>query len=845
MSRARTHSVWWLVAVMAGSSAILMATRLMWLRPTGVHPHVPWWVLIPIFGAAEVFVVLLRSRRGAHSISLSEIPLIIGLAFVWPVGVVLARMIGGGVAIAVHRRQRGVKFAFNLAHFALESTVAVVVFHTILGRSDPGSPIGWFAAFAVTLLLDLLGAATITAAISMSQGGYERGMLTETARDGAGAAVASTSLALVALLVLERDPRAIGLLAVVAAILHMAYRAYSGLGESHSRMELLYGFTTQVGESVQIDAVQQAVLAEAREALNATSASLVVREELTTRRVTLGGDDVVSEAVDEEAPWWAGALDGLPVVQSRRPQQRRPGDTEGLAVPLSRSGQNVGCLMVEGHVDDVSTFDTDDLRLLETLANHASISLEKTHLVEELRQRAQEQSHDARHDPLTGLPNRRWFVEIVDEALRRPDASAAVMLVDLDRFKEVNDTLGHHVGDELLRHVGRRLSQALGDAGTIARLGGDEFAAFVPGVESATAALESTQALLRSLHEPVMLGDLEIDVRASIGVSIFPDHGRDSSMLLQRADVAMYEAKTGHTEAAVYDKDHDPYSPQRLALASELRRTVEADELEVWFQPKVLIDGQRPIGAEALVRWNHPDLGMVQPDDFIPLAENIGLIRPLTASVVRVALRHCAAWHARGWDLGVAVNITARSLLDDGLLRTVTAELETAGIAPHYLTLEITENSMMVDPQRSLQVLRRLHESGIRLAIDDFGTGYSSLAYMKDLPVDEVKIDKSFVLELPDDPSDLTIVSSTIGLVQSLGLEVVAEGVETEAALEWLRDAGCDVAQGFLFSRPVPADVFAAWISRHLGDPAPASSGSESVIDEITREIGAPATAAD
>jgi len=825
MNERRTQSVWWLVAVMVASAAVLFVVQVQSLAPRTTHPSIPWWLFVVGFAAAEVFVVLLRLRRGAHSISLSEIPLVLGLAFTAPVGLIAARVLGGALALVIHRRQRGAKLAFNVAHFALEGCLGIVVYRAILGSADPGNPRGWLAAFGAMLLLDVLGALTITAAISLSQGGYERGMLVETTIDGAGAATANTSLALVAVLVLERDLRAVWLLIVVAAVLHIAYRAYTGLSESHARMELLYGFTSEVGRSVQPESVQRSILTEARDALRAGSASLLLfdGDGVPGPMLRLSSDDVITTLAEEDTgphgqQWWSPAAGGDAVAIARNDRDARSllgplGVKDAMAAPLSTDAGVRGVLLVEDRVDDISSFTAEDLRLLETLANHARVSLDNSALVDQLRTKAAEQEHDARHDHLTGLPNRRWFTEAVDEALRSSgDRPVAVMLIDLDRFKEINDTLGHHVGDELLREVGRRLQVSLVGRGEIARLGGDEFAARVTDAHDDADALDVARGLLSVLDKPVVLGDLEIDVRASVGVAVSPHHGDQSSVLLQRADVAMYVAKAGHSEVALYDPQRDPYSPRRLALAAELRRAVESGGLSVFYQPKMSVASGEVIGAEALVRWYHPRHGLLAPDEFIPLAESTGLIRPLTRHVLETSLRQCAAWRASGLDLGVAVNMSARNLLDEDLPATVAGLLAESGLESRHLTLEITEDSIMVDPPRSLALLGRLHASGIRLSIDDFGTGYSSLSYLKQLPVDEVKIDKSFVMTMEGDGSDATIVRSTIDLGHNLGLKVVAEGVETRTALHQLEASGCDVAQGYYFSRPVPAPDFERWL---------------------------------
>jgi EAL domain-containing protein (putative c-di-GMP-specific phosphodiesterase class I) len=332
------------------------------------------------------------------------------------------------------------------------------------------------------------------------------------------------------------------------------------------------------------------------------------------------------------------------------------------------------------------------------------------------------------------------------------------------------------------------------------------------------------------LERPVSLRHLEIDVRGSIGVALFPANGDEPSVLLQRADVAMYEAKAAHAGVNLYDPDRDRNSPRRLALAAELGRAISDGMLEVYYQPKMSVNTREVLGAEALVRWHHPRHGLLLPDEFIPLAESTGLIHPLTAFVLDSGLRQAASWRRSGIDIGIAVNISARNLLDRDLPDKVSALLTEAGVPPAALTLEITEDSIMADPQRSLAVLGRLHANGVRLAIDDFGTGYSSLSYLKQLPVDEVKIDKSFVISMALDDSDATIVRSTIDLGHNLGLSVVAEGVETVEAFDRLRQGGCDVAQGYLFSRPVPAEAFERWVRVRRQEPrvAPLPAASSS-----------------
>jgi diguanylate cyclase (GGDEF)-like protein len=409
-------------------------------------------------------------------------------------------------------------------------------------------------------------------------------------------------------------------------------------------------------------------------------------------------------------------------------------------------------------------------------------------------------------DELTGLANRRLFHERLDAALGAGhDTPLAVAMVDLDRFKELNDTLGHHAGDLLLAQLGPRLQEIVGEAGLVARLGGDEFALLLPGAGLASAT-ELARRVGTALQTPFEIDGLEVVMDASIGAALCPDDAVDAEALLQRADVAMYQAKEARTGFQAYDPSRDRHSRERLALMAELRRALERDELVLHYQPKVDLQTGLVAGVEALVRWQHPVLGLRGPGAFLPHAEHTALMRPLTLHVLDSALRQLAAWHADGLDLHVAVNLAVQNLLDLRTPKHVADLLDRHGLPPHALTLEVTESLMLHDPQRAGEVLADLGELGVRLALDDFGTGYSSLEHLKRLPVDELKIDKSFVMTMDRDAADRAIVASTSALGHSLGLRVVAEGVESAAAGAVLAAIGCDLAQGFHFSPPVPGD---------------------------------------
>jgi diguanylate cyclase (GGDEF)-like protein len=418
--------------------------------------------------------------------------------------------------------------------------------------------------------------------------------------------------------------------------------------------------------------------------------------------------------------------------------------------------------------------------------------------------------HQALHDALTGLPNRTLFshrIETVVNAGRRADRSAAVMLIDLDHFKEINDTLGHHAGDRLLQEVAQRLRASLDEQDTVARLGGDEFGVLLPDLPGHEEASAVAQHLLTQLREPFSIDGLTLEVDASIGIACAPEHGSDVEQLTQRADIAMYAAKEGGRGHVLFEPQLDRYSPRRLSLAGSLRSAIADGEIILFFQPKAELTTGKIVGVEALARWQHPRLGLIGPSEFVPIAEQTGLIGPLTSHVLEQALRQVRIWADQGEELSVAVNLSARSFLDAQLAVEIPRLLEASGVDARLLELEITESMLMLDPARAKATLERLSAIGLSLSVDDFGTGYSSLANLKRLPVDGIKIDKSFVIDMPHDQSDAAIVRSTIDLAHNLGLRVVAEGVESHEAWRRLEDLGCDLAQGFHVSRPVPAEA--------------------------------------
>ena len=417
--------------------------------------------------------------------------------------------------------------------------------------------------------------------------------------------------------------------------------------------------------------------------------------------------------------------------------------------------------------------------------------------------------HQALHDALTDLPNRGLFHDRLEQTMltaKREGGKVGVLLMDLDRFKEINDTLGHHLGDTLLKQVGPRLQGVLRESDTISRFGGDEFAVLLPKIQSPAAAAHVAEKILQAFEIPFVVDEMTLAIECSIGIAMYPDDGADPDGLIRRADVAMYGAKSHKTGYEIYSSARDEHSPRRLMLMAQLRRALETGEIISLYQPKADLTSGRITGVEALARWNHPELGLLPPSDFIPLAEHTGLIKHLTLRILDESLQQWRRWRDLGLELSMAVNLSAQNLLDPKLSEEIMRLIAKWGVPPGMLELEITESSIMTDPTRALTTLKRLDDMGLGLAIDDFGTGYSSLAYLKELPVDTLKIDRSFVANMTNNENDGVIVRSTIDLGHNLGMRVVAEGVETAEIWSRLTDLKCDIAQGFHLSKPVPAD---------------------------------------
>lgn len=437
-----------------------------------------------------------------------------------------------------------------------------------------------------------------------------------------------------------------------------------------------------------------------------------------------------------------------------------------------------------------------------------------TAITRRLRKQTEALEHQSLHNELTNLPNRTKLLREIDKAIdaaRISKKHAALVILDLDNFKDINDTLGHRVGDFLVTEIGKRLSAELWDRDIIAHMGGDSFAVLLTIQDISHCAIV-TNKLLDIIASTYTIEGMTINVEASMGIASYPQHGHDASTIYRCAEIAMYHAKENDEDYSFYDSAKDPFNLKRLKLMGDLKYAAERNELELYYQPKVNLSNGDVLGVEALIRWHHPQHGMIPPDEFIPLSEQTGIIKTITEWVISTAVSHCKEWQDLGQNMSVAINLSPRVLHDIQLPTKVATILQESGLAPESLTLEITETAVMTDPVRALDVLSRLHSMGIKLSIDDFGTGYTSMSYLRQLPIDEIKIDKSFVLDLLKNHNDVVIVQSIIDLARNMGLQVVAEGIEDDETYRELINHKCDFAQGYYISRPLPLKELYLWV---------------------------------
>jgi diguanylate cyclase (GGDEF)-like protein len=797
-------------------------------------------VLVPFVGIgvwlSEVHSVKVRSRRMSVSMTLSEIPVLVAVVYLAP-GVALAAAGAGYLGGALTRGRSASKILTGLGAFLLGMTASLLCYRWWVGGRSPVTAGGWLAGFGAVAVMLVIDLAVVLVLMRLTDTRWRRPPVKPMALQVATCIVVCTAGGLVAISLIWANTWGVVLFAGVVVATNWAYRATVVAGQRYANLEKLYDFTRRLSTLTEARDVMVTVLEETRTLLSASRAELVIPLESPLENVVLR-----CTLVDEEP---AAFEDGAPLpelshlVSERgavflarasedavlRRAMEGHGLREALVAPLQREDRNAGYLLVADRPYRHEGFSKSDLLFFETLAVNAGVALRSSELLEKLRREVAVRQHQAHHDSLTGLPNRTLFEKRLETALvdgSRSGEKVAVLLVDLDGFRDVNDTLGHHTGDAILREIARRLTPFAGDKSLVARLGGDEYAVLLGAARDDLAVETAANQVMSVITRPLAFENLLLDIRASLGAAVAPStgRGRDAVNLVRHADIAMYSAKAAGGGIRFYDPAEDRSTLRRLTLATELRRALERQDLDVYYQPVVHLGTGEVLSCEALLRWNHDQFGPISPVEFIPVAENAGLIDPLTWWVLDRALAQVKEWHDLVPGMNVSVNLSARSLTSRRVSDRVIRALDTAGLDGHSLTLELTESSVMADPTVSHQAMYDLKELGIKLSIDDYGTGFSSLSRLKDLPFKELKIDRSFVKEMIRDQGDEAIVRSTIDLARNLGRTVTAEGVEDKATLHRLASFGCHAAQGYYLARPLPAAECSRWLSSFVRWPS-------------------------
>ncbi|SCL13473.1 diguanylate cyclase/phosphodiesterase [Micromonospora rhizosphaerae] len=825
VARRATDNAW----LITGPLALLAVICSTFLGIASREPHTDWGIallLLVALVAAHLPVLTFVVRRQAISATITEIPLVLALYHLPPLTVVLLATLAALIT-QIRRRLGPAKFAFNVARSAAATSLAGLVLLAlppIRGGVGPGA---WGVLFAAVSTVTLVTLAAVVGVITLLQGWQAGREVVKTAGVPLLAAAVNVTVGLIILIAVASTRWSLLLLGALALTVAMVYRAYAQFLRQHRTVADIYELTRAMTQSGQDATLPDALLGRVRALMQAEYATLWLPAQGRHPEVLLTASVEGHGLLDfSKIP---GTLREGAIAQRKTIAlgARLGGDKEQLAilreasakdviiVPL-RSGQAViGTLEVANRLGGIGFFTPDDVPVLETVAAHAAVALENSRLVDRLR-------HDAYHDALTKLPNRRRITGALDEAvkIRAPGEVVAVLLFDVDRLRQVNESLGHAAGDKVLVEVAERLRACAPSSALVGRAGGDEFLVTLR-LENAEAAVELATQLREQIRDEMVFDALTLDVDTAVGVAVHPDHGSDAATLLQRVDLAATAAKSVPGSVQLFNPALESRSLRRLGLAGDLRRALDEGELEVYFQPKVTLRDRRLLGVECLARWEHPTHGTVAPEDFVAVAEHTGQLGRLTEVVLREGLRRSRDWAHAEQPLAVAVNLSARTLTDPRFPDRVRELLDEYGVPPQRLTFEIREAGVLDGTDRPVPTLRRLRDLGVRLSVDDFGTGSSSLAYLRRLPVHEVKVDRSFVQGMATDPGDLAIVNAVVTLSQQFGLAVVAEGVESELTLELLQDIGCEIGQGFLFSRPLPYERLEAWFGAQVeSEPA-------------------------
>jgi diguanylate cyclase (GGDEF)-like protein len=747
-------------------------------------------VLVPVYWLCGRVTLDFEVRGESTSISPNQAVLALGVLAVAP-PLHLATRLAAALVGAVVERQRSVKALFNLAMAAAE--VGVASFAVGLVHVDGTAPALWLALLVGLALAELLGHVVLQSVWRLLQLPVSREQARRALAFAVGTTAVSTGCAMVAVPAVLAEPLAAAVVPLLVLGAAHAYRQHRRLVVAQGTTQDLYAFVRDLGPVDASSPQALEVLEQVRVLLHASRLDLALA----------GPDSGWRHLRAEEgaAPHEReGSTPPVPADEAAPASRTAAGS---MSTALIGRGGVAGLLSARGRLGVVRDFDLGDLRLFEAVATELATAFERGQLLADLRR-------SATTDALTGLPNLAATTERVDALLATGD-EVVVAVVAVESFREVNETLGHSTGDALLREVARRLRTAAPDA-VVGRTGGGRFAVALAGPAGTVSPEMLGLGLRAHVEGPVHIGMVGTDVRLSVGVARGPEHGSDAGTLLRRAEVAVEGARRARGGPVVWAPAYEVQGQRRLAVVSALRAGLATDEIGVVYQPKVDARTGAVTGVEALARWTHPALGAVPPTEFVPLAEASGLLPALTASVLRQALTACRGWQRRAGETGVSVNVSADTVLDPSFAREVTAALTATGADPSLLTLELTEDVLVADPELARSRMDELHALGVRLSVDDFGTGYSSLTYLKSLPIDEVKIDKAFVDGVVSDAADRSVVQAVVQIAHTLGMRVVAEGVERPDQQDALAALGVDEVQGYLHARPMPALSVGGWL---------------------------------
>ena len=804
-SLVRRAAVYGVSVALATSGSFLTWWALQQPHPGHLPVSITWWLLLPAYVVVLQRPIEFEFRRESNFSTLTHLPMSVGLVFVAPGWHLLARTVASVLDVG-QRRMPPIKAFYNVALAIAEAGIATATFAALTDHITPGPQL-WFALGAALLLVDIVASMAIAVVLSLVGARPSAEQLSVTTVANLASSTVFTGLGIVAVAAAWTDVITLAIMGSLACGLGLGFRRHRRLAEQTHQQAELQQFLKGLGPLDLTGDDYPHVFDNIRVLLRCETLELSLRQ---------GGDRwLVLTSSERGTSVAAGAEDGPPEL----PKASAVGPDDHMSTPLLHDGELTGVLTVRDRIGDVHRFDLRALRLLESVAADLAKALERGELQREL-------ARAATTDTLTRLPNLNETSRLIDELLEQSSTPLVIAAIAVDSFREVNDTLGHEVGDELLLEVTRRLRVAYAGA-LIGRIGGGRFAVVLPADSVGSDASMFGLGVRAQVEGGAQLGPVGTHIRLSVGCVTTPEHGTDAATLIRRGETAMYAARHVHGGPVVWEPVYEVEGQRRLAVVMALREALSSGAIGVAFQPKVSATSKAVTGVEALARWTHPALGAISPAEFIPLAEAAGLMGPLTSTVLRQALTACKGWQRRAGRIGVAVNVSADTILDPAFVTEVAAILTSVNISPDLLTLELTEGVVVHDPQLAVLRLAEMRALGVKMSVDDFGTGYSSLTYLKGLPVDEVKIDKGFVDDVTHDAGDRAVVRAVVDIAHTLGLRVVAEGVENADQGLVLEQLGVDEVQGYLHARPMAALDIAQWLRRR--DPAPVSRSVPSV----------------